>query len=80
MKETFPSLDIHYQLAKKIQLLRFLKGWSQEDLGDHSGLYRNYIGMVERMEVNVGLTNLEKIARAFGMPIHELLNMQTKKV
>ena len=78
MKETFSPLDIHQQLAKKIRLLREKRGWSQEDLGEYADLHRNYIGIIERADANVGLTNLEKIAIAFGMPIHELLNMQTQ--
>ena len=77
MKETFSPLDIHHQLAKKIRLLREERGWSREDMSEHADLHSNYIGLVERCDVNVGLTNLEKLARAFGMPIHELLNMQT---
>ena len=78
MKETFSPQDIHHQLAKRIQLLREKRGWSQEELGEHADLHRNYIGMVERADLNVGLTNIEKIAISFGMPIHELLNMQTQ--
>ena len=77
MKEIFSPTGIHHQLAKKIQLLRFTSGWSQETLAELADVHRNYIGHVERLEVNVGLAHLEKIAKAFDMPIHELLNMQT---
>ena len=80
MKDIFSPTDIHHKLSKKIQLLRFTRGWSQEKLAEHSDLHRNYIGMIERMDVNVGLTNLEKIAKAFNMPIHELLNMQAEEI
>ena len=73
MSEIFSTEDVHQQLAKKIRLLRVARGWSQEVLAELSGLHRNYIGHVERAEVNIGLTNLAKIARAFGMPVHELL-------
>ena len=76
MAEIFSPLSIHRHLAKKIRLLRAERGWSQEVLAELAGLHRNYIGHVERMEVNVGLANLEKIARAFEIPVHELLKME----
>ena len=75
MAEIFSPLGIHHHLAKKIRLLRVERGWSQEVLAELAGLHRNYIGHVERTEVNVGLANLEKIARAFEIPVHELLKM-----
>lgn len=75
MAEIFSPQGIHRQLAKKIRLLRVERGWSQEVLAELAGLHRNYIGHVERTEVNVGLANLEKIARAFEIPVHELLKV-----
>ena len=75
MAEIFSPLGIHRHLAKKIRLLRVERGWSQEVLAELAGLHRNYIGHVERTEVNVGLANLEKIARAFEIPVHDLLKM-----
>ena len=79
MKEIFSPTGIHHQLANKIQTLRMQRSWSQETLAELADVHRNYIGHVERIEVNVGLANLEKIAKAFDMPIHELLNMQAQQ-
>jgi transcriptional regulator with XRE-family HTH domain len=75
MPEIFSSPSIQQQLAKKIRVLRVSRGWSQEVLAELSGLHRNYIGHVERAEVNIGLANLAKIARAFEVPVYELLKM-----
>ena len=75
MAEIFSSQDIQQQLAKRIRVLRVSRGWSQEVLAELAGLHRNYIGHVERAEVNIGLTNLAKIAHAFEVPIHELLKL-----
>ena len=75
MKETFSPLPIHRQLGKKIQLLRVDRGWSQETLAELAGLHRNYIGHIERFEANSCLTNLQRLAGAFGLSVHELLDM-----
>ena len=76
MSEIFSSQNIQQQLAKRIRVLRVSRGWSQEVLAELAGLHRNYIGHVERAEVNIGLTNLAKIAHAFEVPVHELLKME----
>ena len=75
MANIFSSTGVKQQLGKRIQCLRMSRGWSQEVLAELAGLHRNYIGHVERVEVNAGLVNLEKIARAFGISVHELLKM-----
>ena len=80
MKEIFSPTGIHRQLSNRIQALRMKRGWSQEVLSELAHVHRNYIGHVERIEVNVGLANLEKIASAFDMPLHEFMNMQTKEI
>lgn len=38
-------------------------GISQEELGNRSGLHRTYISDVERGERNIGLGNIDAIAR-----------------
>lgn len=45
---------------------------SQEALADKAGIHRNYLGGIERQERNVGVDNIEKIARALGVTASEL--------
>ncbi len=52
-------------LAQRLRLLRTLRGWSQETLAEQAGLHRTYISGIERGERNLGLDNLDKLARAF---------------
>jgi transcriptional regulator with XRE-family HTH domain len=61
-------------LAKKIKLLRFSRGWSQETLADLCGFSRSYIANIESGKHNLSLDNLERLAEAFEVPIAELLN------
>lgn len=60
-------------LAKIIRLYRYRLGISQEKLAELCGLHRTYIGAVERAERNVSADSMEKIARALGLPLPELL-------
>ncbi len=61
------------QLAGKLRLLRVVRGWSQEELADASGLHRTYISLIERSVCSVSLDKLERLANTFGITLSELL-------
>jgi len=56
-------------MVKKERLKRNL---SQEDLAARAGVHRTYIGMIERAEKNITLSNIEKIASALNIKIYKL--------
>ena len=56
----------------KVRELRKQKGISQEELSYKADLHRTYIGMIERAEKNLTLTNIEKIAKALDVDIKKL--------
>lgn len=62
------------RLGLRIRLLRVERGWSQETLAELAGLHRNYIGHVERGELNISISQLAKIAEAFNVSPSELLD------
>lgn len=65
--------DILIKFGKRIKELRLQKGiTSQMGLALKTGLDRTYIGGIERGERNVGLKNIEKIAKTLGAKIEEL--------
>ena len=47
--------------------------WSQEDLAEHCGLHRTYVGSVERGERNISIDNIEKISDALKISPIDLL-------
>lgn len=48
---------------------------SQEELGNLCGLHRTYISDIELGKRNVSLENIELIAKALNVPIHDLFLM-----
>ena len=68
------AMDILKRFGRRVRELRIKQGiTSQMSLALKAGLDRTYIGGVERGERNVGLKNIEKIAKAIGVSSDELL-------
>lgn len=61
------------RFAKRLRDLRTQNGLSQEALADLAELHRTYVGSVERGERNISIDNMEKLARALGADIVDLL-------
>ena len=62
------------KFAKRVREERLKKGISQERLGELAHVHRTYVGMIERAEKNITLTNMEKFARALGLKIKDLVD------
>ena len=59
--------------GQKIRSVRKSQKISQEILADRCGLHYTYIGAVERGECNLSFDNVEKISRALGVGMGELM-------
>jgi transcriptional regulator with XRE-family HTH domain len=67
----------HYaliQFGRRVRRERERLEYSQEKLGELAHLHRTYIGMIERAEKNITLLNIEKIARALGVRVRDLVD------
>lgn len=64
--------DIRIRFGNAVRERRHKLAVSQEEFADICGLDRTYIGGIERGERNVGLVNVEKIAKALRISIYEL--------
>ena len=62
------------QFGNRVRQERMEQGMSQERLGELARVHRTYVGMIERAEKNITLTNMEKIARALGMKVNNLVD------
>jgi transcriptional regulator with XRE-family HTH domain len=65
--------EILAKFGSRVREERTKLGLSQEELASRAGVHRTYIGMVERAEKNITLTNIEKIAKALQVSIKDLL-------
>lgn len=61
------------RIARNLRASRRAQGISQEALADLSDLHRTYVGSLERAERNVSIDNVERLAKALGLDVSDLL-------
>jgi len=59
--------------GKKVREERLKRKLTQEGLAKIAGVHRTYIGMIERGEKNLTLTNLLKISKALDVKTSKLV-------
>ncbi len=67
------SIKLRRVLGRVIRGRRAFLGFSQEGFADKVGIHRTYMGAIERGERNMTLSNLVKLADAFGISPSQLL-------
>lgn len=72
MAEHKHSLD-HDVFGRTVRVFRARKGLSQEELGFRAGLHRNYIGAIERGEINPTFRVLLKLQHGLDVPLSKLI-------
>lgn len=68
-----PSPDVLVALGQAVRALRLERGFSQERLAEESGLHPRYISDVERGRRNVGMVNVDRLARALSVDLPTLM-------
>jgi len=69
-----PNRSLITEFGKRVRQLRTARGLSQEQLAELTGFHRTYIGMIERGERNLSLSNIGVFAKVFEMTIAQLLD------
>jgi len=62
------------KLGDKIRHYRKQAGLTQEQLAEKADLHHNFIGEVERGNMETSLTSLLRIAKALGVRVRELVD------
>src|SRR5215472_12619493 len=63
---------VRARVGRTVRQLRFLRGWSQEELAERANSSPKHVGSVERGEVNVGLDTLVDLAGALSVNVTDL--------
>ncbi len=80
-KGTWRSLSPeHAALGAAVRETRARRGISQEELGARSRLHRNYIGAIERGEINPTLRTLLAVTGGLAMALSELVMLYERNV
>lgn len=65
----------HVALGNALLELRARRRLSQEALGDRAGLHRNYVGAIERGELNPTFRVLLKLEGGLQIPLSEIIKL-----
>ena len=68
------KFQIAIKFGRKLREERRKRNLSQHRLAYKAGLNKHYIGMLERAECNVTLPRLNKIAKALGLKVRDLMD------
>ena len=67
-------------LGTAVRELRARRGISQEELGFRADLHRNYVGAMERGELNPTLRTLLRVSRGLDVTLLELVTLYEARV
>lgn len=70
-------MDIREILARNVRLLRHSRGWTQEAFADAAQIDRSHVSAVETAKYYQRTDLIEKMAAAFGVEPHALLDPDT---
>ena len=66
--------ELSLKFGRRVKELRQSLNLSQEAFAELADVHRTYVGMVERGEKNITLSNIAKFAKALEVEISELLD------
>ena len=74
MQNPTQKCDAQLLFARNMRRIRLGLEMTQERLAERAELHVNYISSVERAERNISIRNIERIAKALGVTMAELVS------
>ena len=74
MQNPTQKCDAQLLFAQNMRRIRLGLEMTQERLAERAELHPNYISSVERGERNISIRNIERIAKALGVTMAELVS------
>jgi len=71
-------MKIQEKLGKRIKQIRELKGLTQENFEEASGINARYLSALERGQKNVTVQILEKVAKTLNIEVLDLFYFESK--
>lgn len=65
--------ELRTELARRIRLLRTLRGMGQQDAADRIGMKRATLSYIETATQGVSMKQLYRIGKAFDIPPHIMI-------
>jgi transcriptional regulator with XRE-family HTH domain len=65
--------DVFVRFGQRLRAVREKAGVSQEKLAEMAGLHRTYVSSVERGKRNISIQNIERLAKALGTTMAQLM-------
>ena len=69
----------HRVLGRAVRELRGRRSITQEELGHRSGMHRNYVGALERGELNPTFHTLMTVSRGLDVPLSAILRLYERR-
>ena len=80
MQNPTQKCDAQLLFARNMRRIRLSLELTQERLAERAELHPNYISSVERAERNISIRNIERIAKALGVTMAELVSQPENAV
>lgn len=74
MPKPKPPLSPREIVSRNLRMVRSAKNLSQEMVALEAGVSRGYVSRIERGDINASIDQLDLIAKAVGVPLHDLVN------
>ena len=74
------AMDSHPIMIRNVERLRMAKGWSKNRLSQISGVNSGHLSRILNRDVSPSIRALDKLAKALGVEVWELLRDEEEEM